>query len=348
VRLTSVERLPLGARVGRAICHADGTPLVQAGQTVDAGALNALRAAGISRIYTADPVTDDIEIASVVSPSTLLEAHAAVAEAFAGHPSQRRLRDVCRELVAEVQAAREVVHGAVPIYPLRDAVVAHGVHSTIHALLIASETHVDASLMRGLAMGMLFHDIGLMADRGRTQSPGKLSDMDMEAARHHAREGFDMLRDVLEFSPLGRSIALSHHERTDGSGYPRGLKGDSLPDSARIAATADVFTALISDRPHRPAWLNDQAFSYLLHEAADQFDPVTTGALAARVEIYPPGAWVGLRDGRAGIVLGSRRGGTVRPFVRVLRDADRQPLAAPMTVDLLAEPGLYIADVFYA
>jgi two-component system response regulator RpfG len=92
--------------------------------------------------------------------------------------------------------------------------------------------------------------------------------------RKHPHVGFK----ILEGSPSkylqkGGEIALSHHERFDGTGYPSGLKGDGIPLAARIVAIADVFDALTSVRPYKDAWSFDKAFNYICEESGKHFDP---------------------------------------------------------------------------
>ncbi len=297
-------------------------------------------------MYTADPLTDDIAVVDLLSDETRLDAYAAVGVAFAGDGDPQELRRVAGEMAREIASLPDAVQGAVPVYAVDDHVIAHAVHSTLYALLIAAEGGVPEAQRMSLAMGMLVHDIGTRNLSEVLSERGELSPGERAETRLHTREGFEMLSELLNRSPLGRSIALLHHERLDGSGYPRGLSGDDLPLLARVGAVADVFAAVISDRPHRPGAPPDEAISYFLAGAPEQFDRDCIVGLARRVEIYPTGMWVRLRDGRCGIVLGSRRGSTVRPVVRLLQDERRRPLRTPLDVDLARETDLHIADVF--
>lgn len=347
MRLTHVDNLQLGVRIGRAVLRASGEPLIAAGQLVDASVLRALRSAGISRVYTTDPLTDDHEIVDILSAATRSEACGAVHSFLVGVGSTSRLRDVALEMAREVAASRDAAQAAVPIYSVHEYLTGHAVNSTLYALLISAELGADLAAAANLAMGMLLHDIG-QADLADVVSvPTAMSLQDRKVLEGHARQGFDMLQDALGSTPLGRSIALMHHERIDGSGYPRGLRAEQMPEAAKVAAVADVFAALTADRCHRAAMLNDQAFTHLLRNAAQGFEQEFALRLADRVEIYASGTWVRLRDGRAGIVTGSRAGATVRPRVRLLEDERRQPLPEPVDVDLSAHPDLFIADAFY-
>ena len=92
--------------------------------------------------------------------------------------------------------------------------------------------------------------------------------------KKHPSIGFEILQDSSsKFIRLGAMIALGHHEKFDGSGYPQGLKGEDIPLEARIVAIADVFDALTSVRPYKKAWTNENAMEFLVANRASHFDP---------------------------------------------------------------------------
>ncbi|WP_345868331.1 two-component system response regulator [Shewanella algae] len=127
------------------------------------------------------------------------------------------------------------------------------------------------------------HDIGKIGIPDHILlKPGKLTPEEYRIMQGHTKIGADILGD--DASPLlqmAAEVARSHHERWDGNGYPEGLQGNAIPLSARIAAIADVFDALTSERPYKSAWSNQEAFSYLKKEAGGQFDPQLVAAFCA-------------------------------------------------------------------
>jgi two-component system response regulator RpfG len=119
------------------------------------------------------------------------------------------------------------------------------------------------------------HDIGKIGiPDDILHKKGKLSDEEIVIMRRHPKMGYD----ILEGSPskylrMGGEIALAHHERFDGSGYPSGISGEDIPLSARIVAIADVFDALTSSRSYKEAWSIESAMQYLVEESGRHFDP---------------------------------------------------------------------------
>jgi response regulator RpfG family c-di-GMP phosphodiesterase len=121
--------------------------------------------------------------------------------------------------------------------------------------------------------GALLHDIGKLGiPDAILLKPGPLSEEEWEVMRRHPDYAFRWLAGI-EFLRPALDIPYCHHERWDGGGYPRGLKGEEIPLAARIFAVVDVFDALTSDRPYRKAWSRDEALRYIHEQAGRQFDP---------------------------------------------------------------------------
>jgi len=121
--------------------------------------------------------------------------------------------------------------------------------------------------------GALLHDMGKMGvPDAILLKPGKLTDEEWEVMSRHPQFAYDMLSQVRYLRPA-LDIPYCHHEKWDGSGYPRGLKGEQIPPAARIFAIVDVYDALTSDRPYRQAWTKEKTLEYIQAESGKQFDP---------------------------------------------------------------------------
>jgi PAS domain S-box-containing protein/putative nucleotidyltransferase with HDIG domain len=140
-------------------------------------------------------------------------------------------------------------------------------------LKICRELGVPEDEMIHIQRGALLHDIGKMGVPDNILlKPGSLSPDEWVIMRQHPLYAFRMLSKI-PFLERALEIPYSHHERWDGSGYPRGLKGEEIPLSARVFAVVDVWDALISDRPYRPAWSEESALQYVKDNAFVLFDP---------------------------------------------------------------------------
>lgn len=133
--------------------------------------------------------------------------------------------------------------------------------------------NVDEDDLVHIRRGGLLHDIGKMGVPDRILfKPDSLSEDECEIMLQHPVFAHAMLSPI-EFLRPALDIPYCHHEKWDGSGYPRKLKGEEIPLAARIFAVTDVWDALTSDRPYRPAWTENQALDYIRRQSGKQFDP---------------------------------------------------------------------------
>lgn len=135
-----------------------------------------------------------------------------------------------------------------------------------------------------VALASTMHDIGKIGVPDHIlMKAGPLTPGEWEEMRRHALRGYHMLHDSpSRLLRIAAEIALTHHERWDGTGYPRGLKGEEIPRSGRIVAVADVFDALISARSYKPAWPLERARAHVEAEAGRHFDPACVAAFLSR------------------------------------------------------------------
>jgi HD superfamily phosphohydrolase YqeK len=138
--------------------------------------------------------------------------------------------------------------------------------------------------LRSLAIGGLLHDMGkLSVSTSILRKPAALDDDEFEEIKQHPERGRELLSELGGFDATVQRLVLDHHERLDGTGYPRGLTAEQMDLSTRILAVADVYDALVSRRVYRPAWTTDQALEHLRAEAGTAFDERCVEALEAVV-----------------------------------------------------------------
>jgi len=130
--------------------------------------------------------------------------------------------------------------------------------------------------------GALLHDIGKMGvPESILQKPGPLSDEEWAIVCKHPQVAYDLLSPVVYLYPA-IDIPYCHHEKWDGSGYPRGLKGDKIPLAARIFVVIDIWEALTSDRPYREAWTDEKANKLIKEQSGLYFDPEVVEAFMSK------------------------------------------------------------------
>ncbi len=157
---------------------------------------------------------------------------------------------------------------------------AHIVRMANYSLLIARQLGLPESVQQMILEAAPMHDIGKVGIPDHILlKPGKLSIEEFSIMKSHATLGHQILAgSASETLQMGAEIALAHHEKFDGSGYPQGLVGTAIPLAARIVAVADVFDALTSERPYKQAWDIDRAVNFLREGSGQHFDPACVDA----------------------------------------------------------------------
>jgi putative two-component system response regulator len=227
--------------------------------------------------------------------------------------AQNKLRDKVSWLKDEIRKAtleitereEEIIYRLSRAAEYRDSDTgSHIARMAQYCLLIAEALGLSADHCRTLFLAAPMHDVGKIAVADSILlKPGRLTDEERSVMEQHTLHGHRILADSK--SPLismAAEIAVSHHERWDGTGYPNRLSGEDIPLSGRIAAIADVFDALTSKRPYKEAWPPDEARAFIEQASGAHFDPKCVAALLARwddVLKIVHGADTGDKDWRA-------------------------------------------------
>ena len=151
----------------------------------------------------------------------------------------------------------------------------HVIRMGHYSRLIATHINANEEWVECLFNAAPMHDIGKIGiPDANLLNPNKLSDEEWEMMRKHPEFGAEIIGDNdSELLKMAKEIALNHHEKWDGSGYPQGLKGENIPLTARIIAIADVFDALTTKRPYKEAWSVERAISFIDEKSGSHFDP---------------------------------------------------------------------------
>lgn len=178
-----------------------------------------------------------------------------------------------------VESERETLQMLGKISEYRDPETsAHTQRVAYYSKLLAKCYGLDKELQDIIFYASPFHDIGKIGIPDNILlKPGKLTDGEFMIMKTHSNIGYEILKETKsKYLKAGGVIAFNHHEKYDGTGYPNGLVGESIPIFGRITAIADVFDALTSKRPYKEAWSLEKAFEFLQEQKGKHFDPMLT------------------------------------------------------------------------
>jgi HD-GYP domain-containing protein (c-di-GMP phosphodiesterase class II) len=367
MRLIRTDKVPDGSTLGRDIITGrDAVPLLRAGVSIDQRYRDALAKAGIHAIYIADEQSEGIVPVPAISDEARLLTTRAVAAAFdeakrsiaAGKSlpttAANSLTQVVERILLEIEETGVCSlvlnsNSCADAYLIQHAIDVSALGLMIGRRLMGEQGWTDHRGQRQhgkrderlarLGMGLLLHDIGKLAvPADILNKPGKLADSEWEVMRTHPRVGLDLIRDSSAWCPLVHAVVLRHHERWDGSGYPDGKQGDEIHEMARIAAVADAYLAITSERVYAPARPPHEGVREILDGAGVLFDPVVCQVFSRVVAPFPPGSDIQLSDGRRGIVVSVPEDELDRPLVRVIGGP-----GAPYEISLLDDRSIQIA-----
>jgi len=264
---------------------------------------------------------------------------------------------------AEVEPLVQEISDSVSRHP--DALISvarlkrHDDYTYLHSVAVcalmvalARRLPLPEDAVREAGIGGLLHDIGKAAmPLNILNKPGGLTEAEFSIMRSHPQAGFDMLREGGDAGAAALDIALHHHEKYDGSGYPHGQAGEEISLFSRMGAVCDVYDAISSNRPYKNAWSPAESVRRM---AAWQghFDSAVFNAFVRSIGIYPVGALVRLQSDHLAVVLEQNDQTLLAPKVRVFYHArKRQPvllreldLSAPRCADRIV--GIEAADAW--
>lgn len=193
--------------------------------------------------------------------------------------------------------------------------------------------------LENLAIGTLLFDIGkLQLPDSLLVKPGRLTEQEHRLILRHVEFGVEIAREIDGINKDVISVIAHHHERHDGSGYPRGLPGHKIPVNGRIAALVDCYDAITSDRPYSPAMSTYEAIQSLYEWRDRDFQADMVEQFIQCIGLYPTGTLVELNTGEVGIVLAQNRVRRLRPQVMVVLDRDKYAYELNPIVDLFEDP----------
>lgn len=348
MRKLHISSVKPGDVVAKSVFLENGNVLLGQGVELTARYIDRLVQLGIDTLYIQDQHTEDIIPEEVIREETRKDAVEAVYKTMTtlmDQPLVKRrtslpdfgstFQKVFREIITDLSGRRDVLVNLSHLHVLDGYFFHHAVNVAVLAGVIGLAKGYNQQQLMELGIGALLFDIGM------TQVPKELWSRNIELnaeerkrLQYHSEEGFNILRGQHNISVVSAHCALQHHERFDGSGYPRQLSDHNIHEYARIVAIADVYDALVSPRPFRNSYSPSDATEFLFATGNSYFDLDLLRLFLQHVAIYPIASTVQLNTGQVGVVSKVNAQAVNRPTVRILLESDGSAVSSPYEINL--------------
>ncbi|MFB6467523.1 HD-GYP domain-containing protein [Cytobacillus sp. Hz8] len=356
MRLVETASVQSGTILAKTIYNEKGQVLVSEDVELKAQIIERLISLGITYLYIKDKHTDDIIYKNSISDKlrkeslqtiegtfTQFQKESKMETAFVIEKSTKQLKNIIRQLLDEIKNNGDLLSLLTDIFSYDQYTFTHSFHVTLYSLAIGLELKLSPKELEILGLGAILHDIGKMNVPSEILlKPGKLTKSEFEVVKKHSEDGFQILRNVTTIPLLVAHCAYQHHERINGSGYPRGISGKEIHRYGKIIAVADVFDAVTSNRIYRRAMLPHAGLEILYSGVGNLFETHIVEAFRRSVAIYPVGLTVELNDGRKGVVSKQNVGLSDRPIIRILEEKGR--VVKPYELNLAQELSTMIVN----
>ncbi|PZM65621.1 HD-GYP domain-containing protein [Paenibacillus dendritiformis] len=338
-----------GMRLAKKIFNEEGLVLLGEAVQLSEAYIDRLSKMGISYVYIEDNRTEGIEAPSLLSEETRREAAVVIRRQFKQMMNDSTSRKQPRQSSSIGKAFGGILDSIIDeLSGHEDAMIMlndmqatdhylfqHSLNVCIYTTLLGIHHGYEKEEQRVLSMGALLHDIGkTQIDLNILNKPGKLTDEEFAQMKRHAELGYLILKEEPNIPLLSAHCAFQHHERLNGSGYPRGIRSDEIHEYAKWVAIADSYDAMTSHRVYKEATLPHVALELLYTGADTLYDASMLAVFRDRLAVYPIGMSVRLSTGETGVVARIHSEYPQRPIVRILTGPEGEALAVPHEIDL--------------
>lgn len=354
-----ITKCRAGMKLAKKVFSDEGQVLLSDGIELTDKFLDRLKNKGINYLYIEDPRLEGVVIPELLSEETMRESMRVIRDSFRNYADSskqtskvtypyvgKNMRNMMKQIMQELEHNREAMIMLMNMNTVDQYLYVHSMNVCVYATLLGIANGYDEEKLMTLGLGAMLHDIGkTQISRDILMKPDQLSDGEYMEMKRHAERGYYLLKDEPNIPLLSAHCAYQHHERLNGTGYPRGLKGDEIHEFAKWLGIVDSYDAMTSNRIYRNARLPHQAMEILFTGSETLYDTRMLSVFRDKVAIYPIGISVNLSNGLKGVVVHVNPQFIQRPVVRIMMDEDGQPVQAPYDLDLAVHLNVMIVEI---
>ncbi|SHK53988.1 HD-GYP domain-containing protein [Paramaledivibacter caminithermalis] len=253
---------------------------------------------------------------------------------------------IVSKMIDELISNDEIIISLRKLRSIDDYTLEHSVNVCILSLIIGIAMKIEYSELMELGVGAMLHDIGKrFIPKEILNKPSPLTLKEYEIVKNHTTYGYNILKKSKKISEIAAEIALCHHERLDGNGYPNKRMASEINTYSKIVALCDVYDALTSDRVYKKKIEPHKALEYICKMVNIQFDAQIVKKLIDCIGIYPIGSLVKLSTNEIGLVVDINKINPTKPVIKILLDEKGRKIHNYFEVDISKNPTIKINDV---
>lgn len=327
MRFLSINKVEPGAILAKPLYGNQGVILLRENVVLSDSILARLKAMGYTGLYIEDEISEGIVIEDVVDEGLKLRTATRLEEIVNGNGSIAEMLPMIQDIITSVIDNKDVELNMRSLWGHHEYTYLHCVNVAILAASVGIKMNLTLEELIYLGTAGILHDIGKNRIPAELlDKKGKLTEEEFGMLKKHPEFGYEMLNGAVELSSVTKAGVLQHHERYDGSGYPKGLKGNEITLYARILAVADTYDAMTSDRAYREAFAPSEAVEYLMGNGDQLYDNLVIDAFVKCVTIYPIGSCIELNNGVQAVIVKNYHDCVLRPLIRTIETKEMMDL----------------------
>lgn len=331
----------IGKKLAKTIFLEDGRALLRAGVVLTHSYIQELRKRGYTYIYVENELAPDVVVEDAINEETRVRTSKMLKKVVTQSLNDKQMNFEPVEqaidlIIEELQGNSSTVYNLSTIRNVDNYTFEHSVNVAVLSIILGSAVHMPYRDLKIMGTGAILHDLGKAFIPEVITKPARLTPEEIEVMKTHTWLGFNTLRNSSEISLISAHVALQHHEKLDGSGYPRGLRGNEILDHAKVVAVGDIYDAVSTDRVYRPRLHPNEVSELMMEMGGTHLEIDLVQRLFRHVAIYPTGSILLLDTGEIGVVVEQNRD-VKDPTIRVVTDSQQQ-LIPPYQFRLASDP----------
>ncbi len=333
MRLVPTKFIDPGAELADDLFTLDGKVLLKKGSKLTSVLIERINSNNIFSIYIKDEHSPG-EIQRLVDPVLRHKGYELVKRIFDAVGNRKpdgtsmplsimslndELNKLMEEILYEMTGIKDKQLEYIDVKNTRSYIYSSAFNTALLSVLIGWEMGLSADFIRQLFVGGIYHDIGMMM--APEEVLYKKEALTMEDKKHiimHPVVGHSYLKNQVFLSAYVKAIAYQHHENLDGTGYPNRLKGEEIHLLSQIVGLADIYDAMTSDRPYRPAISVSETVEYIMANAGTKYSLEVVTAFVKKINPYPEGSLIRLNNGKTAVVRSVPKEMPLRPLVEII------------------------------